>query len=130
MVILDTNIIIDHLRHTGKSDSILMKLVARHPKETLALCSISIQELYEGQSTRNSEKEKDLLATISPLRILPYTYDIAQRAGCIARDTKQPLELADAAIAATAIIQNAPLFTLNTKDFSPIPNLILFSLNN
>ena len=44
-----------------------------------------------------------MLATISPLRILPYTYEIAEMAGKIARDLKQPLEFADVAIAATAL---------------------------
>jgi tRNA(fMet)-specific endonuclease VapC len=126
MVILDTNIIIDHLRQTGKHKSQLYALVSHKPKEALLLSAVSIQELYEGSSTRDMEKEKDLLAVISPLKILPYTYEIARLAGIIARDHHAPIELADAAIAATAIVYHVPLFTLNTKDFVDIPALELY----
>lgn len=126
MVIVDTNIIIDHLRlQPTQHDSKLMLLVKQHPKEILALSVISVQELYEGQSTKDRQKEQYLLATISPLKILPYTYEIAQLAGEIARDVEHPIELADAAIAATAILNNAALLTLNTKDFVGITRLVL-----
>lgn len=124
MVVIDTNIIIDHLRLQQKQqDSKLMKIVKQKPKEILALSMISIQELYEGQSTQDSQREQYLLATISPLKILPYTYEIAQLAGEIARDIRRPIELADAAIAATAIFNGYSLFTLNKKDFADIKEL-------
>ena len=124
MVILDTGIIIDHLRLAKNSqNSILIRIVKQKPKETLALSIISVQELYEGQSTQDEDKEQALLATISPLRILPYTYEVAELAGKIARDLKQSIELADAAIAATAITNGCQLLTLNKKDFANIKNL-------
>lgn len=122
MVILDTSIIIDHLRRP-KSQSRLLKFATSNPKELLCLSVISLQELYEGQSTKISEREKDLLATIGPLKILAYTYDVAVLAGKIMRDLPRPIELADSAIAATAIINHASLFTLNPKDFSGILGL-------
>lgn len=126
MVVLDTNIIIEHLRLQSKTQkSKLIKLVEYKPKETLAISIITIQELYEGKSTLNPVKEQSLLATISPLKILPYTYEIAQLAGEIARDLPRPIELADSAIAATAILSGSTLFTLNKKDFSSITNLRL-----
>lgn len=127
MVILDTNIIIDHLRLEQKQkDSQLMKIAKQKPKEVLALSIISVQELYEGRSTQDSQKEQYLLATISPLKILPYTYEVAQLAGEIARDLNRPIELADAAIAATAILNGSSLLTTNKKDFTGIKNLIFF----
>jgi predicted nucleic acid-binding protein len=130
MVILDTSVIIDHLRQTGKKQSSLMKFAAKSPKESLTLSVISVQELYEGQSTRNEKQEQLLLATISPLKILPYTYQIAKLAGTVARDLKGPIELADAAIAATAISNGAELLTLNKKDFQHIPKLVLAELSD
>ncbi len=125
MVILDTNIIIDHLRLNQQKMSYLMKIVKNTPEELLALSVISVQELYEGLSTRHHDKEQYLLATISPLKIVPYTYEVAQLAGKIARDSNRPIEFADAAIAATTIIHGAQLYTLNKKDFKDIPQLDL-----
>lgn len=127
MVVLDTGVIIDHLRRKSGT-STLVSLVDAYPKEQLSLSVISIQELYEGKSTLVSEKEKELLTVISPLKILPYTYEIAKLAGNIARDTTQRMSLADAAIAATVITQGAQLCTLNRKDFEDIPHISLVLL--
>lgn len=127
MVVLDTNIIIDHLRQKTSKDSILIQLVKQKPKEVLAISIISVQELYEGRSTKEDDKEAYLLATISPLKILPYTYEIAKLAGEIARDLDHPIELADAAIAATTKINNCDLLTLNIDDFRDIKDLNLIN---
>lgn len=123
MVILDTNVIIDHLRKSEIQETMLMNLSKEFPKQELAISVISVQELYEGQSTRSSRKEEYLLATISPLKVLPFTYEIAKFAGEIARDTKKLIEFADAAIAATCIVHDGSLVTLNKRHFSGIPNL-------
>ena len=125
MVVLDTNIIIDHLRLSGNEDSQLTKVAKQKPKEVLAISMITVQELYEGRSTRDSQKEQYLLATISPLKILPYTYEVAQLAGEIARDLNRPVEIVDAAISATTILNGASLLTLNKKDFDGMQNLQL-----
>lgn len=124
MVIIDTDVIIDHLRLSGRKDSLLETVVRKHPKESLAISMITIQELYEGKSTRDEQKEQYLLATISPLKILPYTYEVAQKAGEIARDRKDSIEFTDAAIAATAIINGFTLLTLNKKHFKGIEDLV------
>ena len=60
------------------------------------------------------------MATITPLQILSFTYEIAQLAGELARDLKRSIEFADAAIAATAITNGARLLTLNSKNFKEI----------
>lgn len=127
MVILDTSIIIDHLRQTGKTTTALMRIARSVSKDDLALSVVAVQELYEGRSTQDRAKEEYLLATITPLKILPYTFEIAQQAGSIARDLERPIEFADAAIAATAIFYGAFLYTLNIKDFKGIPDLELWN---
>ncbi|MFH2061881.1 MAG: PIN domain-containing protein [Candidatus Beckwithbacteria bacterium] len=127
MVVLDTNIIIDHLRQS-KKETFLLKIAKQYPKQILALSVISIQELYEGQSTKKNQLEQLLLATVSPLTILAYTFEVSILAGQIARDLTQPIEFADSAIAATCIINNAELLTLNSKHFNNIPNLKLLNL--
>lgn len=124
MVVLDTSLIIDHLRQTGQQETLLRR-VQNTVKNDLAISVISIQELYRGQSTKDLGQEKNLLATIGPLKILPYTYEVAELAGQLARDLDHLIEFADATIAATAIVNGASLLTLNRKDFSEIPDLEL-----
>lgn len=58
---------------------------------------------------------------------MPYTYEVAQLAGAIARDLKQSLEFADAAIAATAIVNGAVLATFNKRHFAGIEDLEFFN---
>jgi|GEM_PF-303212 tRNA(fMet)-specific endonuclease VapC len=129
MVVLDTNVIIDHLRLENKqASSLLTRAVQQHQKETLAISILTIQELYAGRSTQDTQKEQHLLATISPLRILPYNYEVAKLAGEIARSLDNPIGLADAAIAATTILSGGTLLTANNKDFSGIKGLTLNSL--
>ena len=66
-----------------------------------------------------------MLATISPLAILPYTFETAQLAGELSRDLNRPMTIADAAIAATVLLNGASLATLNSKDFVNIEGLEL-----
>jgi len=74
---------------------------------------------------QDMQEEKWMLTTISPFKLLPYTYEIAQRAGEIAREIARTIETADAAIAAAAIVNGASLFTLDKHDFEGIPDLKL-----
>ncbi len=129
MVVLDTNIIIDHLRQNQNKETTLASLAKKHGQETLALSIISVQELYSGKSTEIKEKEKDLLTTIGPLKILPFDFEIAQLGGKITRNKKGYLiGLADAAIAATTIVNKAQLLTLNKKHFQGIKGLKLLKI--
>ena len=122
MVVLDTNIIIDHLRRPS-DDSVLSKLSKNYSREEIGISVISIQELYEGKSTASPTKENQMMAIIGQLNVLPYDVDVARLAGKIARDSEITIDLADAAIAATTIIHDAELCTLNEKHFQSIPGL-------
>ena len=125
MVILGTNLIVDHLRLRGKQPSRLELLVSQFPDEVFGLSIISVQELFEGKSTKDPQKLAQLSATILPLNLLAYSMAIAKQAGEIARDLASPISFADAAIAATALENKCKLATLNTKHFAQIPGLIL-----
>lgn len=59
------------------------------------------------------------------LKILPYDMKTAKFAGGIIRDLSHPIGFADAAIAATAILNGFSLLTFNKKDFAGIKNLQL-----
>ncbi len=122
MVILDTSVIIDHLRRRPE-ESLLIKLFESHSEQSFGVSVISIQELYEGKSTKDELEENHLLSTLGSMEILPYNLDISKMAGKIARDSKIPIDFADAAIAATTIASGGELFTLNEKHFKDIPDL-------
>lgn len=125
MVILDTNILIDYIRRPDSAGSNLVKLIKTVSAENLAISIITIQELYVGQSSKILQEEQIFLTIIESLNVLPYEFEIAKLAGEIMRDSKNPVFFADAAIAATAILNNAKLFTLNKKDFQGIKGLKL-----
>lgn len=127
MVIVDTSVVIDHLRRPPQQ-SVLIKLFESNFKETFAVSVITIQELYEGKSTRDEVHENHLLSTLGRLEILQYNTDTARLAGRIARDSKNPVDFADAAIAATTVANGARLATLNQKHFKDIPELELMEL--
>lgn len=57
MVILDTTIIIDHLRLQGSQKSFLRKLEEKYSKDLLAVSILTIQELYSRQSTKDQKKK-------------------------------------------------------------------------
>lgn len=125
VILLDTNIIIDHLRLKGQN-SIQFNLINNHLDDTFAISTITIQELFAGQSTKKKSPLNLLNQTLGELDLLSYTQEIAELAGTIMRDHQ--LSFADAAIAATAIHYNTHLATLNTKDFTGIPHLNLLKL--
>lgn len=125
MVIIDTNILIDYIRRPNSIDSYLVKLIKSELHSDLAVSIITIQELYVGQSSKIAEKEKFFLAIMTSLKVLPYEQEVAKFAGEIMRDSLAVISFPDAAIAATAILNKAKLFTLNKKDFTGIKNLKL-----
>ena len=124
MVVVDTNIVIDHLRQPSEKSK-LLKLVQEYPDEAIAMSVVSIQELYEGKSTKSEEAQVKLLTTLNTFEILEYSFEVAKLAGTIARDIGRPIDFVDVTIAATAIINNAQLATLNKKDFVDIKDLDL-----
>lgn len=121
MVILDTNIIIDYLRQSNKVDTEFEKILSKISKSELGLSLISIQELFAGKSSKKDEES--IMTLVLPLKTFPYSFEIAKKAGEIVRDTDSNITFADAAIAATAMVNGASLLTLNKKDFQGIEGL-------
>lgn len=121
MVVIDTSIIIDFLRQPTKTDTYLETILSETPKSELSISIISVQELFAGRSSKKAEES--IMTLILPLKILPYSFEIAKKAGEEIRESKSGLSFADAAIAATALSYNAALLTLNKKDFQGIEGL-------
>lgn len=125
MVALDTNIVIDHLRCQGKKKSALDWLNQQFSRDEMGISMVTIQELYEGESTLDPDREEELVVLVGSLKIFPYSYEIAKKSGEITRDLgrKRPIEIPDAAIAATAIVNHCQLATLDKTDFAGIDGL-------
>ena len=74
----------------------------------------------------SAAKKNDILLLTDGLDILPFTNEIALKASQIyheLRAVNQMIEFRDIFIAATSIIHELPLATLNVKHFSRINNL-------
>jgi predicted nucleic acid-binding protein len=128
MVIIDSNIIIDHIRQPKNSPTLLKTCLKQYKRTNLSITVITIQELFAGQSTRIASNQNIISKSLSGIKIFNFTQSIAKLAGELMRDSKNNLKFADAAIAATAIHYGASLATLNTKDFKGIPDLDLLPL--
>ena len=129
MVVLDSSVIIDHLRLKKGPESLFERFATAD--EALAVSTITITELFSGRSTLIEEERKvvEFILYGSELRLLEFSSSIARLAGEIRRDTLPKITLADAGIAGTAISYNASLATLNIKDFINIAGLNLFNSN-
>lgn len=120
MVILDTNLLIDHLRQR-RVGTHLDLLVKKYDGGEFGVSVVSVQELFAGRSSRTQEAA--ILKLLTLVKIWPYSQDIAKKAGEIERDIKKDADFADTAIAATCLVNHCSLATLNQKDFAGIEGL-------
>lgn len=124
-VLIDTSIIIEHLRKQNKSKSILYNIVNGHD---LYLSTMVEFELYIGAT--DPQKRREIQEVLAWCIVLPLTSDVAQSAATIyqqLRTKNQLIEIRDILIAATALVHNLPLMTLNTGHFNRIIGLSFMS---
>lgn len=122
-ILVDSSIIIDYLRQTDKEQTFLSKLGQRQLK--LYAPIIVHAECFAGKSIwENKEAREALKIIFSGIKILPLEENISRKAGQIS--AKFDVELIDAIIAATSIIHDLDLATLNIKDFKKVKGLKLF----
>lgn len=118
---IDTSIIIDHLRKKNKSKSQLYKII---DNPNLFVSTITIYELFAGAI--DEQKRKDINDFIPIVKILPFTRETAECAGTIylsLRKKNKIIDISDILISATALIHNLPLMTLNVGHFERIEDL-------
>lgn len=111
-ILLDTNIVIEHLKHGMLADV--------SPEIKFAISVISVTELFRFAGMAQIEEsliEEFLLIT----QIFSLDSSIARRAGYLGRT--RSTKLADLMIAATALEWNIAIVTKNLKDFRNIPGL-------
>ena len=120
-LLVDTSIVIDHLRKQNKSSTTLVKAAATH---TLYISTIVEFELFAG--ALDTQKQRDLQTILERCKMIPFTSEIAQNAAKIyqqLRQQNQLIEMRDIFIGATAIVYKLPLLTINSKHFIRIEHL-------
>ena len=122
MILVDTNIFIEYYKNNPMICSVLEHI---SPKE-IAVSDVVCAELYFG--ARNTQELADIVADMEKLTVLTISPKISRLAVDLIKQycLSHRLKLPDAQIAATAILHDAELFTLNRKDFAYIPNLRLY----
>jgi predicted nucleic acid-binding protein len=117
-LLLDTNILVDYIRHVPVATAWLRSL-----SESPSISVISLLELHVG--ARSQREERDIDAVCAPLKWLPITDEVAKRGGGFIRHygLSHGIDIPDALIAATAEHHGLRLATLNVKHFPMFPKL-------
>ena len=121
-ILIDTSILIDHLRKKRKDKTRFFELTRDYD---CVISSITEFEFLVGSRRKSHEFTKALLAK---LPVLPFDSACAEKAVEIHRKLKaknQLISLPDIFIAATAMVHDLPLQTLNLKHFERIENIKL-----
>ncbi len=122
-ILIDTSIVIDHLRKSRKDNTLLTTYFEKY---TLFTSTITVFELYVGATDKR--KYSDIEKILSQVAIIDFNRPIAQNASIIFNKLKfknQLIDYRDLFIAATAIANNIPLATLNIKHFERVEELKL-----
>ncbi len=120
--LLDTSVIIDALNNKRGRRDLLLGLVKQG--HLLACCPINVTEVYAALRAKEEEATEEFLRSLEHYHV---TWPVARLAGLLKRDhgrKGQTLTVADATIAAVALIHQLALMTDNGKDF-PMKDLSL-----
>ncbi len=120
-MVADTGIFIEHLSAKDKLSTTLYKIA---DGTEIYLSSVTLYELHMGATT--PEKVKDVEIITESFVTLPFTDQIAQKAAEIyhvLRKRNQMIEFRDIFIAATCLVHDLSIVTLNKKHFKRIDNL-------
>ena len=125
-LLIDTSIIIEHLRKTDKQRSTLYSVP--HNIE-LFVSTVTLFELQAGAT--DTSKQQDIKSVLYGMGILPLDESVAMEAGKLYRTlkaTNNQMEIRDLFIAATALANKLPVLTLNLKHFQMVRGLRLASM--
>lgn len=122
MIVCDTNILIEFYKNTPSVVQEMQTIGYTH----VAISAITQAELYFGAFDKTELRK--IKAHLSLLAVFPVTTSISNRfvelmeTYCLSHK----LSLPDALIAATSLIHQHELYTLNRKDFRFIPEISLY----
>ena len=122
MILVDTNIFIEYY----KNNSLICNVLEHINPHEIAVNDVICAELYVG--ARNKNELVDIVTDMEKLTVLAISTKISRLAVDLVKQycLSHKLKIPDAQIAATALIYQAELLTLNKKDFTFISNLKLY----
>lgn len=115
MIVVDTSILVDHLRRSERTRDVLSAAV--NVGELLAISVLTEVEVLAGVRPHEVQATMILLGSFHPI---PVTQDIARAAGIMANTyvkTHPGIDAVDYVIAATTQMFGAQLWTRNVKHF-------------
>lgn len=124
-LVIDSSILIDHLRGGSKWRKILSNL---EEETQFFIPTIVFYELFSGKSSGNAETSRKILNLVKSFQRVELHEEISKKAGELYRDITARLDVPDYIIAASALAIGGTVVTLNRKHFELIPGLSLYLL--
>lgn len=118
---IDSDILVDYLRAHEPA----RKFFLRTSNSRLFVSTVSIVEIYSGQSAKHEREKKRLDQWLTNFVAIPLDLKVARTAGVLRMEHRGPF--ADMIIAATALEYKLTLVTKNIKHFSGIAGLTVFT---
>ena len=122
-IIVDTSVFIDYFRRIDKEQSLLIQLAKQEADIVTSI--LTHTELYSGKSVWERKQVKaDIDKLFVHIELIYVNKTISLKAGELR--AKSDLDLVDAIIASTAILNDFTVATLNIKDFNKVAGLKLY----
>lgn len=131
-IIIDTSILIDFSRRIKKKDekTLWSQLLFKAKKEghQLIIPSVCLFEFLCGQEMNSQENREKADNLLSDVIILDINEEISRKAGELFRKYEFEIGVVDYFLAATALVLDGSLATLNKKHFQNIKELKFLEL--
>ncbi|MCL5675753.1 MAG: PIN domain-containing protein [Patescibacteria group bacterium] len=127
-IIIDTNILIDFSRRKKETFWSELVTLAKKDGHELILPSAAVFEFLAGNEMNNPSNREKAENLLSDVIIIDLDKKIAQKAADLFREYQAEIGVIDYFLAATAMVFDGELATLNTKHFKIFKNLRLFNL--
>lgn len=125
-IVVDTSVIIDHIRGTSDDLRTLQTYKISHGIQLL-VPHIVIVELFVGRETQRKVGREKVERILQKFELVGLSFSSAEIAGTLIRTYKQIPDPFDLLIAAIAIEQEAQVATHNKKHFEQIRGLKLYN---
>ena len=122
-MVVDTTVFIEFLRAKDRTKTTLANLP---PDTKLYVSAVTVFELFSGAT--DERKYSDVNTLLQDLLVLPVNAEVGEKSGEIFRQLRSSglmIEATDILIAATALIYEMPVLTLNKRHFEIVQGLVV-----